>query len=184
MANSFFKVHNGLEVGPLTISASDGAFSSVGNIIPSQSNVSSLGDSTHWWQSVWGVAVNAQYADLAENYVADAAYEPGTVLEFGGLHEVTICNTAMTSRVAVVVSTNPAYLMNSTQEGEHIVSLALTGRVPTKVVGPIAKGDLMVSASNGRARSESNPGVGSVIGKALENFGEGEGVIEVVVGKH
>lgn len=155
-----------------------------GNITPGVSNIASIGSSSLWYNSFWGKAVNAQYADLAENYVADQAYEPGTVLHFGGSAEVSQCNVDMCTKVAGVVSTDPAYLMNAVQSGEHVVPVALTGRVPCKVVGPIAKGDMMVSAGNGRARAEANPRVGSVIGKALENFDGLEGVIEVVVGKH
>ena len=129
------------------------------------------------------MAVNAQYADLAENYVADAVYEPGTVLHFGGEYEVSQCNVDHCSRVAGVVSTDPAYLMNATQAGDIVVPVALVGRVPTKVTGSIKKGDMLVSAGNGRARAEANPRVGAVIGKALVNS-EGDAVIEVVVGKH
>ena len=65
-----------------------------------------------------------------------------------------------------------------------MVAVALTGRVPTKVRGPISKGDLIVSAGEGYARAEGLPQVGTVIGKALENFNGDTGVIEVVVGKH
>lgn len=155
----------------------------VGNITPGLSNLHSLGSTTLWWQSIWGVAVNAQYADLAENYQADAVYEPGTVVHFGGDFEVSQCDADMCTKVAGVVSTNPAYLMNAVQQGEFIVPVALTGRVPTKVTGSVQKGDMMVSAGNGRARAEANPRIGSVIGKALENS-EGDAVIEVVVGKH
>ena len=120
---------------------------------------------------------------MAECYAADAEYEPGTVLEFGGDNEVTISNDDASAFVAGVVSTNPAHLMNSAIEAEHSVALALTGRVPTKIVGPVTKGQMMVSAGNGRARAETNPAMGSVIGKAVENFGEGIGVIEIVVGR-
>jgi hypothetical protein len=74
--------------------------------------------------------------------------------------------------------------MNGTQLGENIVAVALTGRVPTKVRGPIRKGDLIVSAGEGHARAENLPQVGTVIGKALEDFDGDSGVIEVVVGKH
>jgi hypothetical protein len=130
------------------------------------------------------LSVNANYADLAEKYVADAEYAPGTVLMFGGDKEVTQCVHDMCSRVAGVVSTNPAYLMNSGLEGEYTVELALTGRVPTRVRGPILKGDLIVSAGDGHARAEGLPQVGTVIGKALEDFDGDSGVIEVVVGKH
>ena len=137
-----------------------------------------------WAVEFKGVASSAQYADLAEKYVADADYAPGTVLMFGGDKEVTECAHDMCSRVAGVVSTTPAYLMNSGLEGEHTVELALTGRVPTKVRGPILKGDLIVSAGDGHARAEGLPQVGTVIGKALEDFNGDTGVIEVVVGKH
>ena len=158
-------------------------------VMPSANAASSLGTSAARWNFIYGVngnflSVNANYADLAEKYVADAAYAPGTVLMFGGDKEVTQCDTDMSSRVAGVVSTNPAYLMNSGLEGEHTVELALTGRVPTKVRGPIRKGDLIVSAGDGHARAEGIPQVGTVIGKALEDFDGDAGVIEVVVGKH
>ena len=158
-------------------------------VMPSANAASSLGSSAARWNFIYGVngnflSVNANYADLAEKYVADAAYAPGTVLMFGGDKEVTQCVHDMCSRVAGVVSTNPAYLMNSGLEGEYTVELALTGRVPTKVRGPILKGDLMVSAGDGHARAEGLPQVGTVIGKALEDFDGDSGVIEVVVGKH
>jgi hypothetical protein len=130
-----------------------------------------------------GVSTTAKYADLAENYSADAAYEPGTVLHFGGEFEVSQCDADMCSRVAGVVSTAPAHLMNTGLEGANVVAVALTGRVPCKVQGSIRKGDMMVSAGNGQARAEANPRVGSVIGKALEDFDGLEGIIEVVVGR-
>jgi hypothetical protein len=130
-----------------------------------------------------GIATTAKYADLAENYTADQTIEPATVVCFGGSAEVTICNHDADRRVAGVVSTNPAYLMNSDCSGNHVVAIALQGRVPCKVVGPIRKGDMMVSAGNGAARAEAEPKIGSVIGKALENFDGESGIIEVLVGR-
>ena len=127
-----------------------------------------------------GTATSAQYADLAEMYSADADIEPGTVVCFGGDKEVTTCMADADKKVAGVVSTNPAYLMNSDADG---VAVALQGRVPCKVTGAVAKGDMLVAAGNGMARAEENPAMGSVIGKALEDHAEGEGVIEVVVGR-
>ena len=158
-------------------------------IMPTGNASGTLGSATVRWNNVFAVnggflSVNANYADLAEKYVADATYAPGTVLMFGGDKEVTECVHDMCSRVAGVVSTNPAYLMNSGLEGEYTTELALTGRVPTKVRGPILKGDLIVSAGDGHARAEGIPQVGTVIGKALEDFNGDTGVIEVVVGKH
>ena len=122
-----------------------------------------------------------EHADLAEYYEADMSYEPSTVLAFGGNKEVTIAEDG-TTRVAGVVSTDPAYIMNSTCEGEHIVALALQGRVPCKVRGKISKGDMLVSGGSGYARPAQFPLMGTVIGKALEDF-EGDGVIEVAVGR-
>jgi hypothetical protein len=129
-----------------------------------------------------GTATSAQYADIAENYTADAAYESGSVLEFGGDKEVTIAADE-TARVAGIVSTTPAHLMNSMLTGGHIVALALLGRVPCRVRGNIAKGDMLISAGNGYARAKQNPMPGTVIGKALEASTSDHGIIEVVVGR-
>jgi hypothetical protein len=140
------------------------------------------GSLTGNWTLTSGSRLQATYADLAEYYEADVKYEPGTVLEFGGEKEVTLAEDG-TARVAGVVSTDPAYVMNMKCKGEHIVALALQGRVPTKVRGTINKGDMMVSGGNGFARPSSAPHVGTVIGKALENFDGVEGIIEVAVGR-
>lgn len=136
-----------------------------------------------WFNTGHGTATTAQYADLAENYLPDIVYEAGTVLVFGGINEVTQSTTASDRRVAGVVSTNPAHLMNS--ELKDGVAVALTGRVPCKVVGKITKGDMLVtSAIVGVAMSSDNPTTGSVIGKALANYDSPDvGVIEVVVGR-
>jgi hypothetical protein len=127
-------------------------------------------------------ATTARWADLAEKYLADRAYEPGTVLEFGGEKEVTVAEDS-TRRVAGIVSTDPAFIMNNDLKGETVIKLALQGRVPCKVRGKIRKGDMLVSGGNGYARPSSDPVIGTVIGKALENFDGGEGIIEVVVGR-
>jgi hypothetical protein len=132
-------------------------------------------------------ATNARYADIAERYVADTKYEAGTVVAFGGDAEITVSDTDADSKVAGVVTTNPAYLMNSQLQHENAVDVALQGRVPVKVVGPVGKGDMMVSAAQGRARAEQDPKIGTVIGKSLENFTatpeQPESTIEVVIGK-
>jgi len=154
-----------------------------GSIIPSSNVSSNLGNSTNWFNTFFGVATQAKYADLAENYQADKPYNPGTVLQFGGTAEVTVAE-ANTPRVAGVVSTNPAHLMNGALAGNGVVALALTGRVPCNVIGPVAKGDMLVSAGFGFARADASPAMGTVIGKALEDFSiNAKGVIEVVVGR-
>jgi hypothetical protein len=134
------------------------------------------------WGLSGGSKLSATYADLAEYYEADKPYEPGTVVEFGGNKEVTIAEDG-TTRVAGVVSTNPAYVMNSQCKGDYTVALALQGRVPCKVRGTVRKGDMLVSAGEGYARPMVHPYIGSVIGKSLENFDGVEGIIEVAVGR-
>ena len=153
-------------------------------IINGQGNgVGNIGNATGFFNTIFAKATSAQYADLAEMYVADQMIEPGTVVCFGGDHEITICDQDSCSRVAGVVSTNPSYIMNAGLEGDHVVAVALTGRVPTRVTGQVRKGDMMVSTRDGRARACATPAVGQVIGKALADFDGTDGVIEVVVGR-
>ena len=130
-------------------------------------------------------ASSANYADLAENYIGDQAYEAGTVVVFGGDEEITACTIKGDRKVAGVVSTNPAYLMNNKLEGDTVVPLALTGRVPCKVIGTVAKGDMLVtSAISGYAIVNNDPSLGTVIGKAVgTKDDDGRGVVEVVVGR-
>ncbi len=155
-----------------------------GGIDNRQANgVGNIGTASSQFNTIFAKATSAQYADLAEMYEADAGYEPGTVLCFGGAKEVTLCSQADSTRVAGVVSTNPSYLMNSSQTGDNVVAVALTGRVPCKVTGTVRKGDLMVSAGDGRACANNGAAVGTVIGKALADFDGADGVIEVVVGR-
>lgn len=129
-----------------------------------------------------GTATSALYADLAECYIADSKYEPGTVLEIGGIYEVTIASDESV-KIAGVVSSDPAYLMNANCAGEHVSAVALLGKVPCKVKGPISKGDFLVSAGNGYAKAKQDPKIGSIIGKSLENFNGNEGIIEILVGR-
>jgi hypothetical protein len=105
------------------------------------------------------------------------------VLCFGGSAEVTVSNQDHDPTIAGVVSTNPAYQMNSGLTGDHVIAVALTGRVPCQVQGPISAGAMMVSAGNGRARAEKNPAMGTVIGKAVSSFDGELGIIEIVVGR-
>ena len=142
--------------------------------------VGNIGQSANAFNIVHAQATSAVYADIAEMYSSDHPHEPGTVLEFGGEKEVKRSSQDATPRIAGVVSTKPAHLMNNKQGG---VAVALVGRVPTHVVGPVRKGDMMVATADGRARAEANPAMGTVIGKALEDFDDAQGTIEVVVGR-
>lgn len=141
-------------------------------------------------QGVWtlegtGSRFAATWADLAEWYSSDTEYEPGTVVMFGGEAEVTKSNKQGTTKVAGVVTTAPAFVMNEKCEGTR-VCIALQGRVPCKVVGTIKKGDLMITSSiPGVAVSAGETAsAGTIIGKALEDFdSERIGTIEVAVGR-
>lgn len=135
------------------------------------------------FNTVFAQATSVQYADLAEYYSADADYPPGTVLSFGGNNEVTITTAINDPKIAGVVSTNPAHVMNAGITSKHTAMVALIGRVPTMVVGPVSCGDMMVSAGGGRAKACATPAMGTVIGKALQNHPGGQGIIEVVIGR-
>ena len=127
--------------------------------------------------TITATATQAQYADLAEKYASDSDIEAGTVVHFAGEGKLAACDQANHHAVAGIISTDPAYLMNSDQDG---VALAISGRVPCKVTGAVAAGDLMVSAGNGMAMANNSPAIGTVIGKAIEAHSGGEGTIEVL----
>lgn len=100
-----------------------------------------------------GTATSALYADVAERYLADDIYDPGTVIQIGGAEEVTQVINDASLDVFGVISTAPALLMNDRLDDlEHNPAIALVGRVPTKVVGAVKKHDKLVSAGLGRAR--------------------------------
>ena len=130
--------------------------------------------------TISATATSARYADLAENYEADAEYEAGTVVKFGGEKEITATDSESDSAVVGVISTDPAHLMNADCPGIAL-PVALAGRVPCKVSGPVAKGDLLVSAQGGMAKADNAAQAGHIIGKAISANEDGEGVIEVLV---
>jgi hypothetical protein len=131
--------------------------------------VGNTGEVTGQWTLTSGSTWQATFADLAEYYPSDEEYEPGTVLIFGGSSELTIATEANDRKLAGVVSTNPAYIMNAGCEGTR-VCLALQGRVPVKVIGTVERGDMLVPSSvPGHAMVNNNPSYGCVIGKAIES---------------
>jgi hypothetical protein len=158
------------------------------DIVNGQANgVGNIGSSTTYFNTVFAKATSAQYADLAEMYLADHHYEPGTVLVFGGVKEVTISDLDHDPRAAGVVSTQPSYLMNSGLSGKYPVELALTGRVPCQVQGPVEKGDRLVNIAPGIA-GRLDPDkyqVGCVIGKSLEVIANtSTQMIEIAIGRY
>lgn len=172
----------------MTISSSGVVVSgiTVPSIAKSGSNaVGNIGSSSNYFNQVFATATTALYADVAERFHADEFLEPGTVVELGGIKEITRSRVDLSDTVFGVISTRPAYTMNGgAGEDDTHPKVAMTGRVPVKVTGIINKGDRLVSAGNGIARA-ARPGEASpfnVIGRALEaKLVDGEGTIEAIV---
>ena len=158
------------------------------NIMSTSANATAnIGSSTTFFNRLFAQATTALYADLAEVYRADAQYPPGTVLVFGGTQEVTMSTVSHDNKIAGVVSTHPAHVMNSGLQSEFTVEVGLIGRVPCRVIGPISAGDRVVSSNRAGVAerldmTKYQPGV--IIGKALESYSSTDvGTIEVVVGR-
>jgi len=153
-----------------------------GGIIPGANTSVNLGSSSTWFNSIYGVtfvgtSTSAKYADLAENYLTDQEYESGTVIVVGGAAEVTACNNHGQDSVIGVISTNPAYLMNSSAPGQAI---ALKGRVPVKVFGPIQKGQRL-STSHCLGHAEYAAGAYSFAIALETDIGLGTKIIEAII---
>jgi hypothetical protein len=180
LSNGSISATGNITSGNITVAAGN---ITVGNIVNGYGNgVGNIGSSTNYFNTVFAQATSAQYADLAENYASDVEYLPGTVVVFGGEQEITISREVADERVAGVISTNPAHLMNAAQSG---LPVALRGRVPVNVIGPVFKGDSLVTSdtsgfaqSVGRDRSYGQ----AVFAKALEtNANTGEKIIQAVI---
>lgn len=160
------------------------------NIEPSANLTYSLGSSTMWFANVWagtfrGTSITAQYADLAERFESDRPYGAGTVVSLGGPKEITAVSQELSEDVFGVISTRAAYLMNGGAGSDDThPAVAVSGRVPVRVVGKVRKGDRLVSAGNGIARAANRNEMSpwNVIGRALHDKTDtGEGTVEAIV---
>jgi hypothetical protein len=147
--------------------------------------IGNIGSGTNYFNQVFATATTALYADVAERFAADELLEPGTVVELGGTKEITRSTQDLSENVLGVISTRPAYTMNGgAGEDDTHPAVAMTGRVPVKCIGIVCKGDRLVSAGHGVARS-ALPGEATafnVIGRSLENKTIPEqGTIEAIV---
>lgn len=144
-----------------------------------------IGSSTGYFNRVFATSTSALYADLAERFEADAAMEPGTVVEIGGEKEITAVQSELSDEVFGVISTRAAYLMNGAAgEDDTHPPVAVAGRVPVRVVGAVRKGQRLVSAGNGLARAATKAEITSfnVIGRALSTKTTADpGLIEAIV---
>jgi len=164
-----------------------------GNIAPSfvtttlltaGSNVTA-GTITGNWTLSTGSRLNATYADLAERFESDTQYDAGTVVQLGGDKEITAVKYELSDDVFGVVSDSAAYLMNSAAgPDETHPPIAVGGRVLVKVIGPVKKGERLVSAGAGRARAAKSGEATAfnTIGRALaDKTDTGVGTVEAFV---
>jgi hypothetical protein len=158
--------------------------------MPSVTNTVNIGSAGNRFANVHatylvGTSVTAQYADLAERFAADAPMLPGTVVELGGVREITQAVQELSEAVFGVISTRAGFLMNG-DAGDNNThpAIAVNGRVPVRVVGTVRKGDRLVSAGNGLARAADRTEITAfnVIGRALaDKTTQDEGTVEAIV---
>lgn len=176
-ANSMTSIPNSVTVNTAAGATAivNGAGNAVGNI----------GSSSSYFNTVFAQATTALYADVAERFASDEIYEPGTVVELGGSAEITRVKRDASDTVFGVISTRPAFTMNSgAGDNDTHPPVAMTGRVPVKVIGMVNKGDRLISAGDGLARA-AQPGEATsfnVIGRALSSKTTTEvGTVEAIV---
>jgi hypothetical protein len=193
---------NGVTAQALLLTASTntvsvpGRLSVTGNItatsaiMPSVTNTINIGSASAKFANIHatylvGTSITAQYADLAERFSADAPMLPGTVVELGGLKEITQAGQELSEEVFGVISTAAGFLMNGSAgvDATH-PAVAVNGRVPVRVIGTVRKGDRLVSAGSGLARAAKRTEITAfnVIGRSLEDkTTTSEGMIEAIV---
>lgn len=130
-----------------------------------------------------GIASSARWGDLAEFYVADADYEPGTLIRFGGEKEITIATPDKGANG--VVTTKPGLSINSglkESDERHIKGVALVGRVPVKVKGRVNRFDNITLSDIAGVGISSRSKTDTIIGKSLTSKDTDEiGLVECVV---
>lgn len=125
------------------------------------------------------------YAEIFE-LTTRQGVEPGTVMAVAGPGgRIAPAAVAFDRRVVGVISgaggLQSGTVMGSREDGSNDLPLAVSGQVYVRVgleSGPIEPGDLLVASSEpGVAMRAADPdkAVGTVIGKALEAFGHGQG---------
>ena len=190
--NGLTKVNGNIDIGDATSDTVSFTARVDTTILPVADITYNLGSSTLKWNTVYadvhvGTATRTFYADLAENYEADKIYKPGTVVIFGGKRELTTTKKKNDKRVAGVISTNPAHIMNMAlvRTGKNVVELALQGRVPCNVIGKVKAGDIIVtSETQGYGMVNNKAKAGTIIGKAISSKNNKKpGIVEVLVGR-
>lgn len=147
--------------------------------------IGNIGSSSSYFNQVFAQSTTALYADMAERFAADDVYTPGTVVELGGSAEITMVRIDASDSVFGVISTRPAFTMNGgAGNNDTHPPVAMTGRVPVRVTGAVRKGDRLISAGDGIARSAraEEATAFNVIGRALiDKLDQGPGTVEAIV---
>jgi len=121
-----------------------------------------------------GTATSARYADLAEKYTTAEELPAGTAVAVGGEAEVQPASAS--NHCIGVVSTDPAYMMNSDIDGQYI---GLKGRLPVRVSGVVKKGQAVYALENGVCTTLATT---ALVGVALESSDDAnEKLIECVL---
>ena len=160
-----------------------GLTSSAAIVPSSNASVNIGGTSSQYFNNIYavnflGTSTTAKYADLAEKYLPDAQYEVVTVMMIGGNAEITQHNGAKVRAIGVI-SAHPAYMMNSDLDGG--VYVALKGRVPVRVVGPVTKGQALIGTAHGLAVAQTDDSQW-MFAIALQDYTDiGIGLIEAVI---
>lgn len=183
-------VASGIGGGLGGVLLADGSEEIAGTLLPDTNTAYNFGSASRTFNNIYatnfiGESTSAQYADLAERFEIDTAQPVGTVVELGGAKEITESLEELSDNVFGVISTRAAYLMNAgAGDDESHPAVAMSGRVPVRVVGTINKGDRLVSAGEGLAKAAQSDEITpfNVIGRALESKDTvGPGVVEAIV---
>jgi len=151
-----------------------------------QSGTADVGEETWGNFKLRGRTVEAEFADMAEIYRADTPLLPGNLVRLGGAAEITKTVRAWDDQVFGVISTAPGFLLNSRMKmQEHAYPVALKGRVPCLVKGPIRAGQRIVPSDIdgvGMATDHLNDTM-AIIGRAIGHKETEEvGLVEAAVG--
>lgn len=132
-----------------------------------------------------GRAMEAEFADMAEIYIADDYLVPGNLVKLGGNKEITKTISEFDNQIFGVISTAPGFLLNSRQKlTEHAYPVALKGRVPCLVKGTVRKGQRIVASDvAGIGMATDHFDAAAIIGRAIgEKHSDEIGAVEVAVG--
>ena len=130
----------------------------------------------------------ADYAEMIKVEGSAAGLEPGDVLVVSATQDRAVAKSSSANdpSLAGVYSTEPGFIGGGSMEAmPGYIPVAIMGIVPVKVTaanGPIHRGDLLTSSNiPGYAMLATNPLFGAILGKAMGELLEGEGVILVLL---